>query len=341
MSNNIKFRMAAVGDINLRDFSIEINPFRNIMPYLETMNLSIGNLEGLLAEPEELYYKPGFTHVGEGHAPNIAKAGFKILNLANNVTYGAEAIKTTLKQLDEAGIAYTGAGMNINEAKKPVNITIDGYRIGMISRTAVYWPFGHVATEDSAGIVPIRVLTAYKPHPRYLELPGAPPEVITIVDSEDLNELTNDIKSLRESVDILVAFFHFGVSTSRAICEYQRTIAHACIDAGADVVFGSHTHVIQPIEVYKNRPIFYGMGQVIFGWDFVVKKLPYQPGLVVELSIDSNNQFNYSAKIVKPDENLEPRFVAFDEVEEEVKFLKSTSSNEIEIAGDKILIKNN
>jgi hypothetical protein len=111
------FRMGTVGDINLADFGTEQNPFRHLMPYLNTLNVAAGNLEGLLAEPAELFYKPGFKHVGEGHAPNLAEAGFRMLNLASNVTYGADPISTTIKQLNAEGIAHTGAGMDRTSAR--------------------------------------------------------------------------------------------------------------------------------------------------------------------------------------------------------------------------------
>ena len=107
MASSGPFRMGAVGDINLEGFATDPNPFRHLMPYLSQLNLVVGNLEGLLAEPTELFYKRGFKHVGEGRAPSIAGAGIRMLNMASNVTYGAEAIDTTVKQLDAEGIAHS------------------------------------------------------------------------------------------------------------------------------------------------------------------------------------------------------------------------------------------
>lgn len=341
MAEDSKFTMAAVGDINFRDFSVGDDHFAELTEFFQGVSCSIGNLEGLLAEPEELYYKPGFKHVGEGHAPTLSRAGFKAVNMANNVTYGAEAIETTLKQLDAEGIAHTGAGMNRRQAKEPARFEVAGYKVGVVSRTSVFWPHGHEATDEQAGIVPLRVSTSYKPHRRHIELPGAPPDVITIPDDDELNELKADIEALRPEVDLLVAFYHFGVSSMRDVAQYQRTVARASIDSGADVVLGSHTHVIQPIEVYKDRPIIFGMGQVIFGWDFIVRKLlPGQPGLLVELDVDADDNKNWSAQIVVPDEvDLRPRIVPFAEVPEEVKYLEKTSSDAVEFKDNRILIK--
>lgn len=332
------FKLGAVGDINLKDFATDSTPFGGLLPYLRTLDLSIGTLEGLLAEPVELFYKPGFTHVGEGHAPNLADAGFRALNLASNVTYGADAIKTTIAQLDAAGIAHSGAGMDRVSALAPAVVEVGGRRIGVVSRTAVFWPHGHEATETQAGVVPIRVTTAYQPHPRLIELPGAPAKVITIPDPAELDKLRSDITALRDDVDILVAFFHFGVSSQREIAVYQRTIAHASVEAGADVVFGSHAHVIQPIEVYRGKPIFYGLSQVIFGWDFVARvKHPGGPGLIAELEIDGD-EWRWSARFVKPQDNLEPRLVEPAELPEEVRFLTASSPDAVRVEDDRLVV---
>lgn len=333
------FKMGFVGDINLLDFPTDRNPFQRMMPYLEGLDVSAGTLEGLLAEPEELFYKPGFTHVGEGHAANLAGAGFKALNLASNVTYGRDAIEATLKQLDAAGIGHAGAGMDRAQARKPMIIEVNGYRIGMISRTSVFWPNGHEALDDQAGVVPLRVTTAYQPHPRLIELPGAPAIVHTTPDAKELAELVSDVEALRGQVDLLFCYFHFGVSSQRDVVQYQRTVARAVVDAGADAVFGSHAHVVQPIEVYKGKPLFYGLSQVIFGWPFVARlKHPGGPGLIAELAIDGDER-RWTARFVKPDhDTLEPYIAPFSDVPEEVAHLKKTSSDVVTFADDHFVI---
>jgi Bacterial capsule synthesis protein PGA_cap len=338
MASSGPFRMGAVGDINLEGFATDPSPFRHLMPYLSQLNLVVGNLEGLLAEPTELFYKRGFKHVGEGHAPSIAGAGIRMLNLASNVTYGAEAIDTTVKQLDAEGIAHTGAGMDRKSAQTAARFTVDGKRIGMVSRTAVFWPHGHEATETQAGVVPLHVATMYQPLPRLVELPGLPPKIVTIPDAADVDALRADLAAERENADILIAFFHWGVSSQRDVVDYQRTVAQAAIDAGADVVFGSHAHVIQPIEVYRGKPIFYGLGQVIFGWDFVARlKHPGQPGLLPELEI-SDGEFRWSARFVTPREDLEPQLVTPDAVPDEVRYLTAACPETVRFEADRLIV---
>jgi hypothetical protein len=334
------FRMGATGDINLEGFATDANPFHRLMPHWSQMDLMVGNLEGLLADPSELFYKRGFKHVGEGHAPALAAAGFRMLNMASNVTYGAEAIGTTVKQLDAEGITHTGAGTDRASARRAAQVTVDGKRIGMVSRTAVFWPHGHEATETQAGVAAMHVATAYQPLPRSIELPGLPPKIITIPDAADVDALRADLAAARENSDILIAFFHWGVSSQRDVVDYQRTVAQASIDAGADVVFGSHAHVIQPIEVYRGKPIFYGLGQVIFGWDFIARKVhPGQPGLLPELELE-DGEFRWSARFVKPrEDNLEPELVAPDAVPDEVRYLTAACPDTVRFEGDRLVVK--
>jgi poly-gamma-glutamate synthesis protein (capsule biosynthesis protein) len=209
----------------------------------------------------------------------------------------------------------------------------------MVSRTAVFWPHGHEATETEAGVVPMHVATMYQPLPRLVELPGLPPKIVTIPDVTDVDALRADLAAERENVDILIAFFHWGVSSQRDVVDYQRTVARASIDAGADVVFGSHAHVIQPVEVYRGKPIFYGLGQVIFGWDFIARKVhPGQPGLLPELELE-DGEFRWSARFVKPGEDdLEPRLVTPDEVPEEVSYLSASCQETVRFEADRLIV---
>jgi poly-gamma-glutamate capsule biosynthesis protein CapA/YwtB (metallophosphatase superfamily) len=80
--------------------------------------------------------------------------------------------------------------------------------------------------------------------------------------------LENDIKSkiaiAKNRVDILVVGFHWGQEYSKTPSEYQRKIARLAIDSGADLIIGHHPHVVQSIEVYKDKVIFYSLGNFVF-----------------------------------------------------------------------------
>jgi len=73
--------------------------------------------------------------------------------------------------------------------------------------------------------------------------------------------MTADIEALRPQVNLLVVALHKGMGhTPGTVGMYERQIARSAIDAGADVVVGHHAHILQGMEIYKDRPIFHGLG---------------------------------------------------------------------------------
>lgn len=94
----------------------------------------------------------------------------------------------------------------------------------------------------------------------------------------------NEIQSAKKDSDFVIVYPHWGMEYNQEITETQIKDAHAFIDAGADVVIGSHPHVIEPIEIYKNKAIFYSLGNFIFDQASVG---PTSEGLSVGISITS------------------------------------------------------
>jgi poly-gamma-glutamate synthesis protein (capsule biosynthesis protein) len=73
--------------------------------------------------------------------------------------------------------------------------------------------------------------------------------------------MTVDIGALRSRADVVVVALHKGLGhTPATVGMYERQVAKAAIDAGADIVIGHHAHILQGVEVYKNCPIFHGLG---------------------------------------------------------------------------------
>lgn len=189
------------------------------------------------------------------------KAHFDVIALATNHTmdFGPEGLFQTIDLLHGAGIETVGAGHNIDEAHTPVILTKNGYRVAILAYTSVC-AASFPATKDKAGVARIRVHTAYEPPPRFAELPGAPPIVITRLEPEDIKMLRGDISKARDKADIVVVSWHWGVSHESNVLEYQKEGGHACIDAGADLVVGHHSNTLQGIEVYKGKAIAFGLG---------------------------------------------------------------------------------
>ncbi len=193
--------------------------------------------------------------------PNMAKiftdCAFDAVTLANNHMYdhGAEGLNDTRELMLDMNIAVTGAGSSLAQAREPAIIERHGVKVGFLGYS-VHLPQGGVAGADKPGVAPLRINTYYEPRG-----PHAPTRVWTEPNEQDLKMIVADIAALRPRVDALMIAFHWGVTwVPRIIADYQVTVAHACIDAGADLIMGHHPHIPKGIEIYKGGAVYYSLG---------------------------------------------------------------------------------
>lgn len=167
--------------------------------------------------------------------------GIDAVTLANNhaLDYGTDALLDTCEVLDGAGILHTGAGKNLDEAKQPVVFVKNGQRVALIGATRVIPEAGWAATNGHPGM-----LSSYE---------------------VSVEPLLSQIAECHAAGDKVVVLIHWGIERDETPQEYQRVLAKRYIDAGADLVIGSHPHVLQGIEYYKGKPIFYSLGNFVFG----------------------------------------------------------------------------
>lgn len=194
----------------------------------------------------------------------LKEMGIDIVTLANNhaLDFGTDALLDTCDTLDEAGIYRVGAGANLEEARKPVIMEIKGKTIGFLGASRVIPVGSWNATATSPGM-----LTTYDPA-----------------------MLLEDIKSAKETCDFVIVYVHWGIERDEYPQDYQRTMGKQYIDAGADMVIGSHPHVLQGMEYYNSKPIVYSLGNFVFGssipktalltadWDGENLSLAFVPG---------------------------------------------------------------
>jgi len=101
----------------------------------------------------------------------------------------------------------------------------------------------------------------------------------------NFDNVLTEITRLRKDVDVLIVTPHWGVEYQKEPTAKMREWAHAFIDSGADVVIGTHTHIVGDTEIYKDKKIYYSLGN--FAFDQYFSKATMQ-GLVVILDIDKN-----------------------------------------------------
>ncbi|MGH9902217.1 MAG: CapA family protein [Pyrinomonadaceae bacterium] len=260
------------GDTNIQDRQQPADAFKHLMPTLRAADVRFANCEMLFVEPSsdprkpDIPHKLTWKHSHPAMVEALRAARFDAVGLASNVTYPVGALMQSLPVLERAGIPYTGSGKNIEEAHHPVVVERKGVKIGFIQWTSVFWHVAHAATADAPGVSTVRIHTSYQPHPRVLEMPGGPPRVVTIPDAEELARMVEDVRKLRARVDVLVASFQWGISSSTEVADYQRTLARAAVDAGADLVIGHGPHMVQPVEVYRGKPVFLSLANFVFDW---------------------------------------------------------------------------
>ncbi len=99
--------------------------------------------------------------------------------------------------------------------------------------------------------------------------------------------ILNEIKNIRNDCFYLVVFPHWGDEYEVVQNQRQTNLAHQFIDAGANAVIGAHPHVVQPFELYKEKPIFYSLGNFVFDQEFSYET---QRGLALELELTEKQQ---------------------------------------------------
>ncbi|WP_232469120.1 CapA family protein [Croceicoccus marinus] len=248
-------RIVVTGDLVLDEPDAD-HWLSGIAPALRAADLAIGHLEVPHAiGGEELAGDVPAPAAPPGNLAALARAGFGMVSLAGNhiADCGARGIAETRAGLAAQHIAFTGAGADLAEAREPAIAEVKGWRVGLLSYNCV-GPEAAWATESRAGCNYLRVDTADGS-------PIAPAAPLAHVPGAALDRLTRDIAALRARADIVLVALHKGKVHTPALVEpYERALADAAMEAGADAVLGHHAHIVRGIAFAGHRPVFHGLG---------------------------------------------------------------------------------
>lgn len=230
------------------------NNFSYVKKYIETADLALCNVETTFAGGKPTGY-PSFNAPDE-LADAVHRAGFDVAMTSNNHTYdrGLSGIKRTLRVLRGAGLAT--AGTRLPWEKNYALVSVKGLSVAVVSYTYETPKVNGKTTINSVVI---------------------PDEAASLICSfayetldEDLDEVGSTINAARKAgADLVICYYHWGEEYEREPNRWQEYIAEKTVDMGADIIFASHPHVIQRMEMLncertgKEVPVFYSLGNFI------------------------------------------------------------------------------
>lgn len=274
INNKNKTVISFVGDVSLADNF-------DIMPYYDSRGKGVygildDNVINIMKSSDIMVANNEFTVSNRGTKLNklynfrakperlkiYNEMGIDIVSIANNhaYDYGEDAFLDTIKYLDEYGISYVGGGSNIEEASSAFYYITNGYKISFLS-----------SSRAEKNIV----------------TPGATETSSGIFRCYDNELLLKRIKEEKEKSDFVILLIHWGKEDSHELEDVQITTGKEYIDMGADLVIGSHAHVLQGMEIYNNKLIAYNLG------DFIFNRETKDTG-ILSVTINNDGNMNYS-----------------------------------------------
>jgi len=226
---------------------------------LQSADVVVGNLECPATKIKAPVFKQYIFRGEPEWLLDLKRHGVTHLNLANNhsIDQGREGLLDTYQNILKAGIIPFGAGQNMQEAIRPVLLSETPRRVWIVASL-------QLALEN------------------YAHLPDKP-----CVSQQSIDALCEQIAQLRKDDPrcYIIVSLHWGWENHEEVVPRQRYDAHRLVNAGADALVCHHTHTRQPMEMYRDKPICYGLGNFIFDPQRDINRR----GAIVRLTITDND----------------------------------------------------
>jgi poly-gamma-glutamate synthesis protein (capsule biosynthesis protein) len=213
--------------------------FAKVREHLSDADIAFVNLESPLSDKGAANAQKDVTFRGRpALVKGLRSAGIDMVSMANNhaLDWGAAALTDTLARLQAEQIQAAGAGADLAAARRPAVVETPSGEVALLAFSNVL-PAGFPAGESRPGINPAR---------------------------PDRARVLADIKAAAAEYDWVLVSIHWGVEYKSEAAAEQQDLARAAVDAGAHLVLGHHPHVIQGLELYKDRLIAYSLGDFVF-----------------------------------------------------------------------------
>lgn len=242
-------------------------PFRLIAPVFASADIAFLNLETPFSDKGPLQLRGMIFKAEPEMIDGLKLAGIDIVSTANNHardqrSYGVEF---TLDHLAEHGILAVGTGKTEEEAHAGQVIERNGTRFGFLAYTYDANNGNHKDTDPRIAVL-------------------------------DIDRMRTDIATLRIKADVIIVSMHAGTEYDLKPNKQQIEFARAAIDAGAAAVIGHHPHVRQPMEWYKDAPIFYSLGNLVFDQ---FQRTETQIGSLAELTFEGSRLVETKTRTVR------------------------------------------
>lgn len=275
-------------------------PYEEVSTLINQADLAVGTLNATISDyPPRTGCVPTYVLVGgSANADALARAGFDVMSVATNhikncglTNCGDRAFFDTLDNLRRVGIAPVGAGSDHAEAMQPVVVTVNGTRFGIVSLGQIE-PMAF-ASEERPGIA--------------------------ILNKENLEAA---IAQARRVSDVVIAMPHWGPEDVAIPNWLQRNLAQQLVDAGADLVVGNHTHVVQAIQEIDGVPVFYGLGNFVFDQTWADD---HQQGVILLVKFQGKEYLGYELIPTHVDGDGRVHIAGEDEASQILEHIESAS----------------
>lgn len=216
---------------------------------------------------------------------DLKRAGVNMFSFANNHTLdkGEIAVRKSIEHAEDYYVPYVGAFKSFKDRKTHRIMDVNGIKIGVLAYT--YGTNVAIDLNDKEYLV------------NYI----------------DRDRITMELEQIKPLADIVIVSLHWGPEYVLEPSESQEELAQFVADAGADVIFGHHTHVLQPYAEVGNAKVFYSLGNFYSGQPFTYTNF----GGIARLTVTKEQTGN--EKIVTVDD---PRFFPTGVVRDEQRRLK-------------------
>ncbi len=257
---------------------------------LKDFNIAFANLEGPVSDQGRDKHNLYSFRMDPATLPVLKNAGISIVSVANNHVgdWGRAAYIDTLARLKQNNLLFAGGGLNKAQAETPTIIVKNGMKLGFLGFSDV-GPNDMAAGTDQAGLL--------------------------LASDKNFDEI---IRNASTQVDYLIVSFHFGEEYKPIHNQRQEYLAHRAADDGAKIVIGSHPHVVEDFETYKNSFIAYSLGNFIFDQSW---SEPTMESMMLEIKLSKDGSMTTTKDTFKLNNFFQPSDITKGQ-EEKVEFVK-------------------